>query len=375
MNLTGEILALLSLTIWLYLFFFHGWFWRSQPELSPAMPSAAPVVDIIVPARNEAVTIQAVIASLLAQDYPGTFSVTLVDDDSSDGTAHAAGAARNLSVISGRPKPSGWSGKLWALRQGIEETSAPVLLFTDGDVVHDSRHLSALVARLLNPACNMVSEMVRLSCTSAAERLLVPAYVYFFQLLYPFGRVNDPRSSVAAAAGGTVLVRRNALEKAGGIDAIKSALIDDVALAKIIKASGPIYLGHSGLATSLRAYSSVSDIWEMITRTAFTQLRHSAALLLLTVVGLSLVFLSPLWAALFAHGWSRAAGVASYALLTIGYMPTLRRYRQSRALALALPLIALFYMGATIASAINYWSGRGTVWKNRDYDANSCAGP
>jgi hopene-associated glycosyltransferase HpnB len=321
------------------------------------------------------VTIQAVIASLLAQDYPGTFSVTLVDDNSSDGTAHAAGAARNLSVISGRPKPSGWSGKLWALRQGIEETSAPVVLFTDGDVVHDSRHLSTLVARLLNPACNMVSEMVRLSCTSAAERLLVPAYVYFFQLLYPFGRVNDPRSSVAAAAGGTVLVRRNALEKAGGIDAIKSALIDDVVLAKIIKASGPIYLGHSGLATSLRAYSSVSDIWEMITRTAFTQLRHSAALLLLTVVGLSLVFLSPLWTALFAHGWSRAAGVASYALLTIGYMPTLQRYRQSRALALALPLIALFYMGATIASAINYWSGRGTVWKNRDYDANSCAGP
>jgi hopene-associated glycosyltransferase HpnB len=205
-------------------------------------------VDIIVPARNEAVTIQAVIASLLAQDYTGIFSVTLVDDNSSDGTAHAAGAAHNLTVIPGQPKPSGWSGKLWALRQGIEATSAPVILFTDGDVVHDRRHLSTLVARLLSPASNMVSEMVRLSCTSAAERFLVPAYVYFFQLLYPFSRVNNPRSSVAAAAGGTMLVRRNALERAGGIDAIKGALIDDVALAKIIKASGPILLAVGYLA-------------------------------------------------------------------------------------------------------------------------------
>lgn len=370
-----EVLGFLSLAIWLYLLFFHGWFWRSRPQLCPATPSAAPVVDIIVPARNEAVTIQAVIASLLAQDYTGIFSVTLVDDNSSDGTAHAAGAARNLTVIPGQPKPSGWSGKLWALRQGIAATSAPVILLTDGDVVHDRRHLSTLVARLLSPASNMVSEMVRLSCTSAAERFLVPAYVYFFQLLYPFSRVNDPRSSVAAAAGGTMLVRRDALERAGGIDAIKGALIDDVALAKVIKASGPIFLGHSGLATSLRAYSSLSDIWQMITRTAFTQLRHSAALLVLTVVGLSLVFLPPLWTALFAHGWGRAAGVASYALLSVSYMPTLQRYRQSRALALALPLIALFYTGATVGSAINYWSGRGTVWKNRDYDANSCAGP
>lgn len=372
--MTGETLALLSLATWLYLFFLHGWFWRSRPELSAATPSAAPDVDIIVPARNEAPTIQVVIASLLAQDYAGKFAVTLIDDNSSDGTALLAGAAPNLAVISGQPKPSEWSGKLWALRQGIAATSAPVLLLTDGDVVHDRRHLSTLIARLLDPASDMVSEMVHLNCTSAAERLLVPAYVYFFQLLYPFATVNDPHSAVAAAAGGTVLIRRHALESAGGVDAIKGALIDDVALAKLIKVSGPIYLGHSRLAASLRTYSSVQEIWDMIARTAFTQLRHSAALLMLTLAGLALVFLMPVCTVLFARGWGLAAGLAAYAFLTISYMPTLQRYGRSKAFALALPLIALFYMGATTASAINYWSGRGTVWKSRGYDANSRAG-
>ncbi len=369
--MTGELLALVALAIWVYLLCFHGEFWRSRPELSPATPSAAPDVDIIVPARNEAPTIRAVIASLLAQDYAGRFSVTLVDDNSSDGTAHLAGAAPHLTVVSGQPKPRGWSGKLWALRQGVAVTRAPVILFTDGDVVHERRHLSTLVARLENPASVLVSEMVHLNCTSAAERLLVPAYVYFFQLLYPFARVNDPRSAVAAAAGGTMLMRRRALECAGGIDAIKSALIDDVALAKIIKAAGPIYLGHTHLATSGRTYSSLREIWDMIARTAFTQLRHSAAWLTLTLASLALVFLTPVWTVLFAHGWGRAAGGAAYALLTLSYLPTLRRYKQSASLALALPLIALFYMGATLASAINYWSGRGIVWKSRGYDANS----
>ena len=372
--MTGETLALLSLAIWLYLFFFHGWFWRSRPELSALTPSAAPDVDIIVPARNEATTIQAVIESLLAQDYAGKFSVTLIDDNSSDGTAHLAGGARNLFIISGQPKPPEWSGKLWALRQGIAATSAPVILFTDADVVHDRRHLSTLIARLLEPASNMVSEMVHLNCTSVAERLLVPAYVYFFQLLYPFARVNDPHSAVAAAAGGTVLIRRQALQSAGGIDAIKGALIDDVALAKLIKVSGPIYLGHSRLATSLRIYSSAHDIWDMIARTAFTQLRHSSVLLMLTLLGLALVFLVPVWTVLFARHWALEVGLAAYAFLTVSYIPTLQRYRRSKALALALPMIAIFYMGATAASAINHWSGRGTVWKSRGYDANSRAG-
>jgi hopene-associated glycosyltransferase HpnB len=367
----GEVLTVLALAIWLYLVCAHGAFWRSRPQLAPQRPPQFPAVDIIVPARNEAATIQAVIASLLAQDYGGAFCVTLVDDNSSDGTAALAGSARNLQLIAGAPKPAGWSGKLWALHQGISATSAPVVLFTDADIVHDPKHLSTLVARLLAPPVRLVSEMVRLNCSSAAERLLIPAFVYFFQLLYPFARVNDPRSAVAAAAGGTVLLWREALEQVGGIESIRDALIDDVTLAKAVKATGSIYLGHSGLALSLRTYSSISDVWEMIARTAFTQLHYSATLLLLTILGLALVFLVPAWGLLFGHGWVLVAGAAAYGFMSVSYIPTLKRYGQHCSLGIALPLIALFYMSATLGSAINWWSGRGTAWKGRGYDANS----
>jgi hopene-associated glycosyltransferase HpnB len=297
-----------------------------------------------------------------------------VDDNSTDGTAALAGAAPNLRVISGEPKPAGWSGKLWALRQGIAASSAPVLLFADADIVHDPRHLSSLVARLVRPPVAMVSEMVRLNCTSLAERALVPAFVYFFQMLYPFARVNEPRSSVAAAAGGTVLIRREALERIGGIDAIKDALIDDVSLAKAVKtAGGPagasIYLGHSGLATSIRPYPGFRDLWQMISRTAFTQLRYSAPLLALTLIGLTLVWLVPVWEVLFGHGWGFLSGLGAFALAAASYLPTLARYRRNRLWSLALPLIALFYMAATLGSALNYWLGTGASWKNRAYGA------
>jgi hopene-associated glycosyltransferase HpnB len=365
------LIALPALLIWLYLFFAHGNFWASGPELAPAVPAEFPDVDVIVPARDEAATIGPVIASLLAQDYAGNYRVTLVDDNSTDGTAALAGAAPNLRVISGEPKPAGWSGKLWALRQGITASNAPVLLFADADIVHDPRHLSSLVARLMHPPVAMVSEMVRLNCTSVAERALVPAFVYFFQMLYPFARVNDPRSSVAAAAGGTVLLRREALERIGGIDAIKAALIDDVTLAKAVKASAgsPIYLGHSGLATSVRPYPGFRDLWQMIARTAFTQLRYSALLLALTLAGLTLVWLVPVAEIIFGHGWGFASGLAAFSLAALSYLPTLARYRQNRLWSLALPLIALFYMAATFGSALHYWLGTGTSWKSRVYGA------
>ncbi len=367
-------IALSALLIWLYLFFAHGKFWASGPELAPAVPTEFPDVDVIVPARDEAATIGPVIASLLAQDYAGKYRITLVDDNSTDGTAALAGAAPNLRVISGEPKPAGWSGKLWALRQGIAASSAPVLLFADADIVHDPRHLSSLVARLVHPPVAMVSEMVRLNCTSVAERALVPAFVYFFQMLYPFARVNDPRSSVAAAAGGTVLIRREALERIGGIDAIKDALIDDVSLAKAVKsaagpAGAPIYLGHSALATSIRPYPGFRDLWQMISRTAFTQLRYSAPLLALTLIGLTLVWLVPVWEVLFGHGWRFMSGLCAFTLAAASYLPTLARYRCNRLWSLALPLIALFYMAATLGSALNYWLGMGASWKNRAYGA------
>jgi len=368
--------VLLSLAVWLYLVLAHGRFWASAPELPPAVPAQPPDVDIIVPARDEAQTIAPVIASLAAQDYAGKFRITLVDDNSTDATAARAGTAANLTILTAQPKPPGWSGKLWALNQGIAASNAPVLLFTDADIVHDPRHLSSLVAGLHGPEgrarIDMVSEMVRLNCTSLAEKALVPAFVYFFQMLYPFASVNDSRSHVAAAAGGTVLIRREALDRIGGIAAIRDALIDDVTLAKAVKSSGrssgaAVYLGHSGLATSIRPYPGWSDLWQMVSRTAFTQLRYSALLLLLTLAGLTLVWLVPPWAILFGHGWVRMAGLATLLLAGLSYLPTLARYGCNPLWALALPLIASFYMAATLGSALNHWFGRGARWKNRAY--------
>jgi hopene-associated glycosyltransferase HpnB len=360
-------IALLSLGTWLYLFLAHGGFWRSRPELPEADPADTPDVDIIVPARDEAETIGAAIGSLLAQDYRGEFRVVLVDDNSTDGTAARAGMAANLQTIRAAPKPPGWSGKLWALNQGILASHAPLVLFTDADIVHDPRHLAALVRQLEIAGLDLVSEMVRLNCSSLAERARGPAFVYFFQMLYPFARVNDPGSPVAAAAGGTVLIRRSMLESIGGIEAIKDSLIDDVALAKAVKPCGRIYLGHSRLAASIRAYPDFIDIWRMISRTAFTQLRHSALLLTLTVAALLLVWIVPPWAAVFGKGLTRVCGLGACALAAMSYLPTLMRYRRNKLWVFALPFIALFYMSATLGSAVDFWRGKGANWKNRAY--------
>jgi hopene-associated glycosyltransferase HpnB len=360
-------LALLSLCAWMYLFFAHGTFWRSRPQLLPATPQDHPDVDIIVPARDEAETIGAAIGSLLAQEYGGDFRVALVDDNSTDATAELAGSAPKLQIIRLVSKPAGWSGKLWALREGLAAGRAALVLLTDADIVHEPRHLASLVAKLQSAQLDLVSEMVRLNCSSLAERMLVPAFVYFFQMLYPFAKVNDARSAVAAAAGGTVLVRREALERIGGLEALKDALIDDVALAKAVKRGGPIYLAHSELGVSIRRYPKVSDLWHMISRTAFTQLRYSAALLVLTMAALGIIWLVPPWEALFGTGWRMGCGLAACALAGVSYMPTLNRYRRNKLWALALPLIAVFYMAATAASAVNHWQGKGASWKKRAY--------
>ena len=364
-------LAILCLLVWLYLFLAHGIFWRSGPQLPAADAATAltdlPAIDIVVPARDEAATIAPVIESLLAQDYAGKFRVILVDDNSSDDTAARAGQASRLTILSLTDKPAGWSGKLWALNQGVAAGDAPLLLFTDADIIHDSRHLAALEAHLRRTRVNMVSEMVRLNCSSLAERALVPAFVYFFQMLYPFARVNDPSSSVAAAAGGTVLIRRVTLQQMGGIESIRGALIDDVTLARSAKQLGGIYLGHSGLAESIRPYPHFSDLWQMVSRTAFTQLRYSAVLLLLTLAGLTLVWWVPVLEALFDHGWRAGCGLAAALLGIVSYQPTLKRYRRNPAWALALPVIASFYMAATVASALDHWRGKGATWKNRAY--------
>jgi hopene-associated glycosyltransferase HpnB len=323
-----------------------------------------------VPARDEAPVIEATMRSLLAQDYAGPFRLILVDDNSTDGTggiARSIGDAR-LTVIAGAPCPTGWSGKLWAVSQGIAEAGdVELVLLTDADIVHEPAHLSALVSRIERNSLDLVSEMVKLACDSWAERVLVPAFVYFFQLLYPFAWVNDGLKGTAAAAGGTILIRRRALQRIGGVESVRGALIDDVALATAVKKGGRIWLGHADLARSVRPYPSVADIWCMIARTAFVQLRFSVLLLLATTLGMALVWLVPPAAVLFGHGRAFWCGLAAWMLLAGSYLPTLGRFRRSPLWAPLLPLIALFYMAATIGSAVNHFRGAGVAWKGRAY--------
>lgn len=363
-------LAVLAAAIWLYLLFFHGRFWQSGPVLLPARPQESSPAAIVVPARDEAATIAESLGSVIAQDYRGPFRIVLVDDESSDSTGDIArriGDPR-LTVIDGGPPPAGWSGKLWAIAQGIEAAGkTEFVLLTDADVVHDPRHLATLVAEAERDGTDLVSEMVSLACESWAERALVPAFVYFFQLLYPFDWVNDPLHATAAAAGGTILIRRRALDRIGGIEAIRGALIDDVALAAAVKRGGGIRLGHSMLARSMRRYPDAADVWRMVARTAYVQLRRSPLLLALCLIGMVLIFLVPPLLALFGNGWARSLGLAAWIGMACSYLPTLGRFGRSPLWAPALPLVALFYMAATMGSAIGHHFGRGAVWKGRAY--------
>lgn len=367
-------LAVVALLAWAYLLALHGRFWQGGPTLPQARPAACPDVDIVIPARDEAEGIGDALRSLLAQDYAGRLRVIVVDDGSGDGTgAIARGlmepglAEPRLMVLDGEPRPPGWSGKLWAVSQGVARTTAGLVLLTDADIMHDPAHVATLVAKAERDGLDLVSEMVELRCASWAERALVPAFVFFFQLLYPFAWVNDPARGTAAAAGGTMLLRRRALDRIGGIAAVRGALIDDVALAAAVKRGGRIWLGHSRLARSVRPYPNAADVWRMVARTAYVQLRFSPALLLGTVLGLALVWLAPPALALFGHGAARMLGALAWAGSMASFLPTLRRCRASPLWALALPGIACFYGAATVGSAIDHHRGRGVVWKRRAY--------
>jgi hopene-associated glycosyltransferase HpnB len=363
-------LAALALLIWLYLLLAHGRFWHSEPELTPSRPDAAPAVAVVVPARDEAPLIEQSLRSLLAQDYAGPLRVIVVDDASRDGTgAIARGIGDpNLVVLDGQPRPAGWSGKLWAVAQGLAETgSAELVLLADADILHQPRHLATLVAQAQRHDLDLVSEMVALACETPAEHALVPAFVYFFQLLYPFMWVNDPLRATAAAAGGTMLLRLRALDRIGGVAAVRGALIDDVALAAAVKRGGRIWLGHSGLARSVRSYPAMADIWRMVSRTAYVQLHFSRWLLAATVLAMGLTFLVPPIAALFGHGLARWLGWIAWGAMAASYQPTLHRYRRSVLWAPCLPAVAAFYMAATIGSAWNHHLGRGVAWKGRAY--------
>jgi hopene-associated glycosyltransferase HpnB len=365
-------LACLSFAIWLYLLLGHGKFWQSGPFLPPGalVQRAWPEVTVVVPARNEAQSVVSCLRSLLAQDYPGRFRVILVDDLSSDGTGALADAIgdRRLTVLRGAAHPPGWSGKLWALSQGIATVpQAGLLLLTDADIEHAPGHLTSLVTKLEADRLDLVSEMVALHCAAAAEHALVPAFVYFFQMLYPFAWVNDPGNAMAAAAGGTVLIRGSVLARIGGLAAMRGALIDDVTLARRVKRVGRIWLGHSRLATSIRPYKELEDVWRMVARCAYVQLKYSPYLLVGTVIGMVLVFAVPPVAAVFGHGWVSVLGVLAWLGMMSSYLPTLRRFGLSAWWALGLPAVAIFYTAATLGSAFDHYRGRGVVWKQRAY--------
>ncbi|MFQ5696925.1 MAG: glycosyltransferase [Myxococcota bacterium] len=381
-----ELCAFGSLVSWVYLTFLHARFWRADQRLplagdSPSDTAEWPAVAAVVPARNEARGVERALRSVLDQDYPGRLRVILVDDQSDDETweralrvarSHPRGA--QLEILRAPPRPGGWVGKMWAVHTGVSRAheTAPDALFlwiTDADVDHTPSVVRRLVRKAQREQLDLASILVRLHCRSRWERLLVPAFAYFFQLLYPFARVNDPRSRVAGAAGGCMLVRATALDRAGGFEAIRGEIIDDCALGRLLKRGGRIWLGLCPEEYSFRPYTGLTEIWQMIARSAYTQLHHSPLLLAGTLVGLALLFGAPLISVLglaWTHDLGAAlAGGLAWALMTLTLQPTLRDYALSPALGAALPLAGLLYATMTLDSARRSWLGRGGEWKGR----------
>ena len=378
-SVANDLVASMVLAIWLYLLAGRGGFWlgRQRDDEVCAVPRSWPTVAAVIPARDEAESVGKTIASLLRQDYPGDFRVILVDDQSRDATSEVAraaaaalGAVDRLTVLPGRAPPAGWTGKLWAQHQGIELAGgAPYqpayLLLTDADIVYAPDALTRLVARAQSGGYALTSLMAKLRCESFAERMFIPAFIFFFEMLYPFAWANDPRRSTAAAAGGCMLVRREILREAGGMAAIRGALIDDCALAKALKTHAPIWIGLTERVHSIRAYPAVADIRRMVARTAYAQLNYSPLLLAGTVFGLAITYIGPVAFALFASGVAQVLGILAWAAMVIAFQPTLRFYRVSPAWGVALPAIAAIYMAFTIDSAYQHARGRGGMWKGR----------
>lgn len=371
------IAAFVPLGIWLYLLLGRGMFWlareRDDVELFP-VSAHWPSVAAVVPARDEADVIARSIGSLLAQDYPGTLQIVLVDDQSGDGTgdiARALDSSGKLEVISGMSRPAGWTGKVWAMSQGVayaaQHSAADYLWFTDADIAHAPDNLRTLVARAEARQLVLTSLMAKLSCTTPAERFFIPAFVYFFEMLYPFSWVNDPKSATAAAAGGCMLVRRDALESVGSIAAIRNAIIDDCALGRLMKTQGPIWLGLTERAVSIRPYPDMNSIRRMVARSAYAQLNYSPFLLAGALTGLVLMFVAPVLLALLTPlpPPMRTAGAAAWLVLAVTFIPMLRFYGRAPWWGFALPAIGLLYAAFTLDSAVQHWRGRGGMWKGR----------
>ena len=390
-------LLTLSLLIWVVLIVLWGQFWRCDQRLQSVGISGdgdtLPRIAVVMPARNEAEVIETSVRSLLNQDYPGVLSITVVDDQSEDGTAELVTRlaestldhpSRSLQVMTGQPLPSGWTGKLWALEQGTQQVIATqnpdFIWLSDADIAHAPHSLSQLVEKAQSQDLALVSLMVHLRCQSIWEKLLIPAFIFFFQKLYPFPWVNDPQRSMAAAAGGCILLKRSALQRIGGIGALREALIDDCTLAQKVKRGEgrpftPIWLGLSEETVSLRAYNDLESIWTMVARTAYTQLNYSPALLVGTIVGMGLVYLVAPVGVVYGgitQQWALLGlGGLVWGLMTIAYAPTVKLYRLSGVWAVALPGIAFLYSLMTLDSARRHWMGKGGAWKGRVYSGAS----
>jgi hopene-associated glycosyltransferase HpnB len=366
-------LGLAVCAVWVYLLGFRGRFWLMRDaellgDARDSVPSddregavANTRVTAVIPARNEEAVVARALESLERQHFAGELQIVVVDDDSEDATAEVA--LSHATVIRGAPPPEGWTGKLWAVSQGIAHSGAPdYLLLTDADIVHAPGNLAGLVARAQREGYDLVSYMAELHCRSLAERALIPAFVFFFFLLYPPAWIRNPRRATAGAAGGCILIRREMLDRIGGIAAIRGELIDDCALARAVKRpEGRVWLGLSRSAKSIREYRTFGEVARMISRTAFTQLRYSTAILAGTVAGLAFVYLLPPVLALAGNLY----GAFAWLMMSIAYFPVLRFYRRNPLWAPMLPAIATFYMACTVASAIQYWRGGGGNWKGR----------
>ena len=388
------IIVSLSLVIWIYLLLFRGKFWLSNQRINEQLQPLTqyPSVCAVIPARNEADVLPISLKSLLNQDYPGNLSIILVDDQSDDNTGNVAQEIANncqksqqLQVISGQPLAEGWSGKLWAMKQGIEQANKldnkpDYLLLTDADIEHHDSNLKELVKQAEIEKLAMTSLMVKLRCDSFWEQFLIPAFVFFFEKLYPFSWVNNPKNKMAAAAGGCILIRRQILEEIGGIEVVKQALIDDCSLAAAVKAKlqedrqnikQGIWLGLSEKTLSLRPYENLDSIWNMVARTAYTQLNYSPLLLIGTLLGFTIVYLvAPIgliMGLIIQNTVMTILGGITWLLMSISYLPTLKLYQCSLLWSLTLPLIGLLYGLMTLDSAWRHWRGKGGGWKGRVY--------
>jgi hopene-associated glycosyltransferase HpnB len=376
MALMGILIGATGLAAWVYLLLGRGGFWRFR-EILPAADSMPSVrVAVVIPARDEAAGIARTVRSLLTQRFTGALHLFVVDDHSSDGTAALAsraaaqaGASGALTMIPAAPLPPGWTGKLWAVSQGVEAArsfSPEYILLTDADIEHGRDSVSSLVQQAQRLQSDLTSVMVRLHAGYLSEALLIPAFVFFFFKLYPPAWVNRAHSRTAAAAGGCMLVRPAALERVGGIEPIRAELIDDCALAHAIKASGGrVWMGLAPETRSTREYRSAGEIRDMIARSAYTQLQYSPLLLAGTVAGMAVIYFAGPVLAIAGHGAARWLGLGSWLLAAISFAPALRFYEKSVLLAPLLPAAAAFYVEATLTSAVRYYSGKGGHWKGR----------